>query len=452
MKRWFIILCVMIFSVGCTETNTSSSETETKQQEERIEKTCEECGHYGNDVISNSALDDTRKLCRECMRKARKKQRESDKKEKAEIKQQEEKEKENSKRIIYEDDNIIIKLRVQDMDEFLLTRAEGDFYVETNMEIINKKNEQVRVGFIEDGIIVNNTPRDFIERTYVSNNYDIIDSQLSVYSSKTITNYNGYCERIIELDADKTSIEFTRWITGYNNKPGSKILCNIENLTFYFRVNDSEVKEITVNDIDIENDPDVEERLNNIIKQQEEEKIEKEEAERIAEKREEEFKNTAKTEAEEQWNNANDKQLIYSDDMFKIYAYDKHFNGSKFEFRMRLESNSDEPYSFGVAARQKTAYTRGRGSLSSSSYYEPIVYLNGVEYEGYIDIKAHESGYYENYFVKRHTYLTCEIDSYDHFNIKSLNNIEFNVIAKPINTPPDLGENNTRELNINFNI
>ena len=184
-------------------------------------------------------------------------------------------------------------------------------------------------------------------------------------------------------------------------------------------------------------------------KQKEKEEREKEELKRIKQQEEEERN---KTLAEDQWNNANDKQLIYSDDMFKIYAYDKHFNGSKFEFRMRLESNSDEPYSFGIASRKKQAYTPGGGLLSSSSYYTPIVYLNGIRYEGYIDMSQHETGQYANYFIKGHTYIRCTIESYDHFNIKSLNNIEFDIISEPVNTPPDLGEDNTKELNINFNI
>lgn len=461
MKKWIVvILCIMAFSVGYANTGKDTSETsETDKKTERIiaeqktreekerakeekeRKTCEECGHYGNDVMSNSALDDERRLCRECMSKARDKQRKADKEEKNKAEQQEEKKIQERTKIVYEDDDIIIKVRIDDMKRFIVTRAEGDFYVKMHTQIINKRNTQTSIGLINEDVTVNDTPQN-------GNNYEIIDTQLNVYNDFAITNYRDYYECIKDLDPNET-LEFERLIVGRDGNQESRIVCNIKTIKFGIRINDSKMKTITVNNICVNNDSKVIEKMDKeAAKQKEQNKLEKR-AQEVADKRNEERKETETNKIESFWNNANDKQLIHSGRKFKIYAFNKGFKDSKFIFYLRLENYSNKEYSFGIAAARHQANGRGRNLLSSSSYYLPIVYLNGIRYEGAMETEA-ISSYYPTYFIKGHTYIKCTIDSYNNYNIKSLNTVEFDIITEPVETP-NLGEDLKETINIKFN-
>lgn len=295
MKKWIVvILCIMAFSVGYANTDKDTSETseidkkteriiaeqKTREEKERKtkekeRKTCEVCGHYGNDVISNSALDDERRMCRDCMSEAREKQRKADKEAKIKEEQKEQQEKEERTRIAYEDDNIIIKVRAEDMKKFIWPRAEGDFYVKIVTEVINKGNKTASVTFPPESIIINNTDSN-------GDNYNIIDTQISVLSdyhteeyihaTKNINGqdcsyYDKYVEYTKELEANE-SFEFERLIVGNKDNIESKILFNINSVTFNFRVNDSELKKVTVNNISYNNDSKIEEKITN--KEQEE--------------------------------------------------------------------------------------------------------------------------------------------------------------------------------------
>ena len=269
MKKWIVvILCIMAFSIGYANTDKDTSETsetdkktesiieEQKTREEKERKTCEVCGHYGNDVISNSALDDERKMCRDCMSKAREKQRKTDKEAKNKEEQKEQQEKEERAIIAYEDNNIIIKVRAEDMKKFIWPRAEGDFYVKIVTEVINKGNKTASVTFPSESIMINNTDSD-------GDNYNIIDTQISVLSDyhteeyiyvtrningQDCSHYDKYIEYTKELETNE-SFEFERLIVGSKDNIESKILFNINSVTFNFRVNDSELKKVTVNNI-----------------------------------------------------------------------------------------------------------------------------------------------------------------------------------------------------------
>ena len=288
MKKWIVvILCIMAFSVGYANTDKDTSETsetdkkteriiaEQKTREEKERKTCEVCGHYGNDVISNSALDDERKMCRDCMSKAREKQRKTDKEAKNKEEQKEQQEKEERAIIAYEDNNIIIKVRAEDMKKFIWPRAEGDFYVKIVTEVINKGNKTASVTFPSESIMINNTDSN-------GDNYNIIDTQISalsdyhteeyIYVTRNIngqdcSHYDKYIEYTKELETNE-SFEFERLIVGSKDNIESKILFNINSVTFNFRVNDSELKKVTVNNISYNNNSEIEEKITN--KEQEE--------------------------------------------------------------------------------------------------------------------------------------------------------------------------------------
>ena len=130
-----------------------------------------------------------------------------------------------------------------------------------------------------------------------------------------------------------------------------------------------------------------------------------------------------------------------------MYIFNKRFNGTAFEYDIRLENSSDMRYFMTYGARRRTAYTPG---YYSSSYYNKLVYLNGVEYEGNISFSSYS--HYPNYFeANSHTYLKCTIESYGHFNIKSLETIEYTIYIEP-DKAPDIGENNKIKSIIKFNI